>query len=96
MSLKTDLKTLAKNTGKTFRQTREYPAEELACLSREYGIDTHELAFIYEAAVHGKLDRVRGIDLDMEAPVKVKEPFPVGELKYGGLVPVEDVDDGGK
>ena len=74
MSLKTDLKTLAEKTGKTFRQTREYPAEELACLSREYGVDTHELAFIYEAAVHGKLDRVRGIDLDMEAQVNYSRP----------------------
>lgn len=99
MSLKTDLNTLADKTGKTFRQTREYPAEELACLAKEYGIDTHELAFIYEAAVHGKLDRVRGIDLDMEAVVKVvkvKERSPVPELEYWGLVPVEEVDDAGK
>lgn len=92
MTLREEIKTIAKNTGKTFRQTREYPVDELGCLSKIYGVDTHELAFIYEAAVYGKLDRVRGIDLDREAPVKPKEPFPVGELKYGGLVPVE-VDD---
>lgn len=93
MTLRTEMKTLAENTGKTFRQTREYPVDELGSLSKIYGVDTHELAFIYEAAVHGKLDRVRGIDLDKEAPVKVKEPFPVAELKYGGLVPVKEVAD---
>lgn len=93
MTLREQMKTLAENTGKTFRQTRTYPSDELGALSKIYGIDTHELAFIYEAAVHGKLDRVRGIDLDKEAPVKTKEPFPVGVLKYGGLVPVKEVDD---
>lgn len=66
MTLREELKTLAENTGKTFRQTMEYPVEELDALSKIYGIDTHELAFIYEAAVHGKLDRVGGIDLDRE------------------------------
>ena len=94
MTLREQMKTLAENTGKTFRQTREYPVDELGALSKIYGVDTHELAFIYEAAVHGKLDRVRGIDLDKEAAVKVKEPFPVAELRHGGLVPVEEVDDG--
>lgn len=93
MSLRKEMTDLAENTGKTFRQTREYPVEELVALSKIYGVDTHELAFIYEAAVHGKLDSVRGIDLDREAPVKAKEPFPVAELKYGGLVPAEEVDD---
>lgn len=92
MSLRKEMTTLAEKTGKTFRQTLEYPVEELDCLSKIYGLDTHELAFIYEAAVHGKLDRMRGIDLDREATARDKEPFPVAELKYGGLVPVEEVD----
>ena len=93
MTLREELKTLAENTGKTFRQTRTYPSDELGALSKIFGIDTHELAFIYEAAVHGKLERVRGIDLDKEAAEKPKEPFPVAELRHGGLVPVEEVDD---
>lgn len=40
--------------------------DELVRLSGKYGIDTHEIAFMFDAALAGKLDRVRGIDIDSE------------------------------
>lgn len=40
--------------------------DELFRLSTKYGIDTHEIAFMFDAALAGKLDRVRGLDIDRE------------------------------
>lgn len=40
--------------------------DELVRLSGKYGIDTHEIAFMFDAALAGKLDRIRGLDIDRE------------------------------
>lgn len=40
--------------------------DELTRLSNKYGVDTHELAFIWEAAEAGQLDQVRGPFMDTE------------------------------
>lgn len=40
--------------------------DELVRLSTKYGIDTHEIAFLFDAAIAGKLDRVRGLNIDRE------------------------------
>lgn len=40
--------------------------DELVRLSEKYGIDTHEIAFLFDAALAGKLGRVRGLDIDRE------------------------------
>lgn len=59
MSLKTDLK-------KMVDEGKQYDDDELFRLSNKYGIDSHEMSFLVEAAADGKLGNIRGIDLDQE------------------------------
>ena len=41
--------------------------DEINRLADKYGVDPHEIAFIWECAEEGKLDLVRGPVIDMEA-----------------------------
>lgn len=40
--------------------------DEIVRLSEKYGIDTHEIAFLLDAALSGKLHLVRGLNIDRE------------------------------
>jgi hypothetical protein len=41
--------------------------DEINRLADRYGVDTHEIAFIWECASEGNLDLVRGPVIDKEA-----------------------------
>lgn len=40
--------------------------DEVVRLSKKYCIDTHEIAFLFDAALAGKLRLVRGLNIDRE------------------------------
>ena len=58
--------TLRKEIAQLIAGGQQMHGDELTRLSNKYGVDTHELAFIWEAAEQGKLDLVRGPFIDKE------------------------------
>lgn len=47
---------------------QQLDGDELVRLADRYGIDPHEMSFLWESALEGKLNMMRGPGLDEEAP----------------------------
>lgn len=58
--------TLRKELERLAGTYRELPVEECERLADLFNVDTHEIAFLYDAALAGKLHLVRGLNIDRE------------------------------
>lgn len=55
---------------------------ELNGMADRYGIDPHEMAFIWDVAVAGQLNRLQGIDLDRELDGPTDREIHEADRKY--------------
>lgn len=96
MSLRTELNALLamQSTGNPDEDTRVVSVE-LHGMADRYGIDPHEMAFVWDAAVNGQLHRLRGIDLDRELDGPTDREIHEADKKYRREIQGEsgEVDD---
>ena len=55
---------------------------ELNGMADRYGIDPHEMGFIWDVAVAGQLNKLRGIDLDRELDGPTDREIHEADRKY--------------
>lgn len=58
--------TLRKELERLAGTYRELPVEECERLAKMFKVDTHEIAFLFDATLAGKLRLVRGLNIDRE------------------------------
>lgn len=58
--------TLRKEIAQLIAGGQQMHGDEITRLSNKYGVDTHEIAFIWDIAEQGQLDKVRGPVIDRE------------------------------
>ena len=83
MSLRTELNTLlaSQSSGNPDEDSRVISVE-LHGMADRYGIDPHEMGFIWDVAVSGQLDKLRGIDLDRELDGPTDREIHEADRKY--------------
>lgn len=83
MSLRTELNALlARNSSGNPEEDSRVVSVELHGMADRYGIDPHEMAFVWDAAVSGQLHRLRGIDLDRELDGPTDREIHEADRKY--------------
>jgi hypothetical protein len=83
MSLRTELNTLlASQSSGNPEEDDKTVSIELRGMADRYGIDPHEMAFIWEVAVSGQLNELRGIDLDRELDGPTDREIHEADRKY--------------
>jgi hypothetical protein len=58
--------TLRKEIAQLIAGGQQMHGDEIERLANKYGVDTHEIAFIWDCAEQGYLDEVRGPVIDKE------------------------------
>lgn len=83
MSLRTELNNLlASQSSGNPEADSEAVTRELIGMGDRYGIDPHEMGFIWDVAVSGQLNMLRGIDLDRELDGPTDREIHEADRKY--------------
>lgn len=83
MSLRTELNALlARNSSGDPEEVSLEVSIELNGIADRYGIDPHEMAFIWDVAVAGQLNRLQDIDLDRELDGPTDQEIHEADLRY--------------
>lgn len=97
MSLRTELNALlARNSSGNPEEVSVAVSVELHGMADRYGIDPHEMGFIWDVAVAGQLNRLQGIDLDRELDGPTDREIHEADRKYRRELQGDsgEVDDG--
>ena len=97
MSLRTELNALlARNSNGDPEEVSVEVSIELNGMADRYGIDPHEMAFIWDVAVAGQLNRLQDIDLDRELDGPTDQEIHEADLRYRRELQGDsgEVDDG--
>lgn len=97
MSLRTELnELLARNSSGNPEEDSVAVTIELNGMADRYGIDPHEMAFVWDVAVAGQLNRLQGIDLDRELNGPTDQEIHEADRRYRRELQGEsgEVDDG--
>lgn len=83
MSLRTELNALLEKTSDSDSEDFDLAISiELNGMADRYGIDPHEMFFIWDVAVAGQLNRLQDIDLDRELDGPTDQEIHEADLKY--------------
>lgn len=97
MSLRTELNALlAMNSSGDPEEDSLEVSIELNGMANRYGIDPHEMSFIWDVAVAGQLNRLQDIDLDRELDGQTDQEIHEADLRYRRELQGDsgEVDDG--
>ena len=97
MSLRTELNALLEKTSDSNPDVFNLEISiELNGMADRYGIDPHEMAFIWDVAVAGQLNRLQDIDLDRELDGPTDQDIHEADLRYRRYLQgdSQEVDDG--
>ena len=97
MSLRTELNALVEKTSDSNSEDLDLAISiELHGMADRYGIDPHEMGFIWDVAVAGQLNRLQDIDLDRELDGPTDQEIHEADLRYRRELQGDsgEVDDG--
>lgn len=97
MSLRSELDALlARNSSGDSEEDSLEVSVELHGMADRYGLDPHEMSFIWDVAVAGQLNRLQDIDLDRELDGPTDQEIHEADLKYRRELQGDsgEVDDG--